>query len=83
MALTEEILIDYEVSGEYKTVFVITKNVIKKNGEVISVSDPHRRPIDSNADISGESQEIKDLCSVIWTPEIKQAYLDFRIRGNS
>ena len=78
MALTEEQLINYEITGEFKTVFVVTKNVIKKDGEVISVSNPHRRPIDSNADISGESQEIKDLCSVIWTPQIKQAYATFR-----
>ena len=78
MALTEEILINYEISGEYKTIFVVTQNIIKKDGVLMGVPQTHRRPIDSNSDISGETQEIQDLCTAVWTPEIKQAYLDFR-----
>tara|TARA_Y100001951_G_C11114751_1_gene169475 strand:- start:51 stop:302 length:252 start_codon:yes stop_codon:yes gene_type:complete len=78
MALTEEQLINYEITGEFKTVFVVTQTIIKKDGVMMGVPQTHRRPIDSNADISGETQEIQDVCTAVWTPEVKQAYLDFR-----
>ena len=71
-------IIEYEVTGDFKFIFVITKNTITRDGERIFTSQPHRRPIKPNADISGESKEIKDIASAVWSEDLKQAYTTFR-----
>ena len=74
MALTEEIIEDkIEVVGDYKMVQVRTATVIKKDGVEISRSF-HRHMVAPNADISGESTEVKAICNVVHTDDIKTAY---------
>ena len=74
MALTEEIIEDkIEVVGDYKMVQVRTATVIKKDGVEISRSF-HRHMVAPNADISGESAEVKAICNAVHTDEVKTAY---------
>ena len=74
MALTEEIIQDkIEVVGDYKMVQVRTATVIKKDGVEISRSF-HRHMVAPNADISGESAEVKAICNAVHTDEVKTAY---------
>ena len=74
MALTEEIIQDkIEIVGDYKMVQVRTATVIKKDGVEISRSF-HRHMVAPNADISGESAEVKAICNAVHTDEVKTAY---------
>ena len=74
MALTEEIIQDkIEVVGDYKMVQVRTATVIKKDGVEISRSF-YRHMVAPNADISGESAEVKAICNAVHTDEVKTAY---------
>jgi len=81
--LVEGKIIEYEVTGDFKFIFVITKNTITRDGERIFTSEPHRRPIKPNADLSGESKEIRDIASAVWTEDIKQAYATFYANRNA
>ena len=74
MALTEETIQDkIEIVGDYKIVQVRTATVIKKDGKEISRSF-HRHIVVHNADISGESAEVKEICNAVHTDKIKTAY---------
>ena len=46
-----------------------------EDGEEISFSY-HRKAFMPDADVSGESDELKALAGVLWTDEIKKAYAD-------
>ena len=75
MALTkEEIIEKVEVVGEFKTIQVKKVNVIKEDGVEISKSNV-RYILQSNADITAEPSEVTDIANVVWTDEVKQAYL--------
>ena len=74
MALTEETVQDkIEVVGDYKIVQVRTATIIKKDGTEISRSF-HRHTVAPNSDISNESADVKGICNVVHTDEIKTAY---------
>ena len=74
MALTEETIQDkIEIVGDYKIIQVRTATVIKKDGVEISRSF-HRHMVAPNADISGESAEVKAICNAVHTDEVKTAY---------
>lgn len=74
MALTEETIQDkIEIVGDFKYVQVRTATVIKKDGTEISRSF-HRHTVAPNADISNESAEVKAICNVVHTDQIKTAY---------
>ena len=74
MALTEETTQDkIEIVGEHKIVQVRTATIIKKDGTEISRSF-HRHTVAPDADISGESTEVKAICNVVHTDEVKTAY---------
>jgi len=74
MALTEETVQDkIEIVGEYKIIQVRNATVIKKDGKEISRSF-HRHIVVPNADISGESAEVKAICNAVHTDKIKTAY---------
>ena len=74
MALTEETVQDkIEIVGEYKIIQVRNATVIKKDGKEISRSF-HRHIVAPNADISGESAEVKAICNAVHTDKIKTAY---------
>jgi len=74
MALTEETVQDkIEVVGDYKHVQVRTATVIKRDGTEISRSF-HRHVVAPDADITGESTEVKAICAAVHTDEVKAAY---------
>ena len=74
MALTEQTIQDkIEIVGNYKIVQVRTATVIKKNGTEISRSF-HRHSVAPDADISNESAEVKAICNIVHTDDIKTAY---------
>ena len=74
MALTETTLDDkIEVVGEYKYVQVRTARVIYDDGTEISRSFS-RRVIAPDADISGESDDVKAICAAVHTQAVKDAY---------
>jgi phage host-nuclease inhibitor protein Gam len=74
MALTEETVQDkIEVVGDFKHVQVRTATVIKRDGVEISRSY-HRHVVAPDADITGESSEVQNICNVVHTDEVKAAY---------
>jgi len=74
MALTESTVEDkIEIVGEYKHVQVRTATVIKKDGVELTRSFS-RHVVAPNADISGESTEVKAICNVVHTDAVKTAY---------
>ena len=74
MALTEETQQDkIEIVGDYKMVQVRTATVIKRDGEEIS-RNFHRHVVAPDADISGESDDVKAICAVMHTDAVKTAY---------
>ena len=75
MALTKETKDDYEVRGKYKFIQVRTKTSIMEDGEELSYSY-NRRVLTPDADVSGESSELRALAGALWTDEIKKAYED-------
>ena len=74
MALTEETQQDkLEIVGDFKMVQVRTATVIKRDDVEISRSF-HRHVVAPDADISGESDDVKAICAVVHTDAIKTAY---------
>ena len=74
MALTEETVQDKrEIVGDYKVIQVRTATVIKRDGKEISRTF-NRHTVAPDADISGESTEVKAICNVVHTDAIKTAY---------
>jgi len=75
MALEKKITYDYEVRGEYKQINERRRTAIVEDGEELSFSY-HRRVLTPDADVSGESDEIKGMASALWTDEVKAAYAE-------
>ena len=75
MALEKKKTYDYEVRGEYKCIQERCKTSIMEDGEEISFSY-HRNSFMPDADVSGESEELRALADALWTDEIKKAYED-------
>jgi len=75
MALEKKKTYDYEVRGEYKCIQERCKTSIMEDGVEISFSY-HRNSFMPDADVSGESDELKALAGALWTDEIKKAYED-------
>lgn len=74
MALIKESSYDkIEVVGEYKAVQIRRKDAILEDGVEIS-SSFHRHVLNPDSDISGETQEVQDICNVVWTEEVKTAW---------
>ena len=74
MALTEETVQDkIEIVGDFKHVQVRTATVIKRDGVEISRSFS-RHVVAPNDDITGESTEVQNICNVVHTQEVKDAY---------
>ena len=74
MALTERTEQDkIEVVGPYRHVQVRTATVIERDGVEISRSY-HRHVVAPDADITGESTEVQNICNVVHTDEVKAAY---------
>ena len=74
MAITKEIEYDkIEVVGEYKAVQCREATVIKEDGVELTRSF-RRYVLHPDSDISGETQEVQDICNVVWTEEVKTAW---------
>jgi len=77
MALTEETVQDkIEIVGDYKHVQVRTATVIKRDGVELTRSFS-RHVVSANADITGESTEVKAICNAVHTDAVKTAYTSY------
>jgi len=81
MAMTKKITYDYEVRGEFKQIQERAKTSIMEDGEELSYSY-HRRVLTPDADVSGESDELKGMASALWTDEVKAAWAEFQAADN-
>ena len=75
MALEKKVRYDYEVRGPYKCIQQRAKTSIEEDGVEISFSY-HRTSFMPDADVSGESDEVKAMASSLWTDAVKKAYED-------
>ena len=75
MALEKKNTYDYEVRGEYKCIQERCKTSILEDGKEISYQYS-RRILTPDADLSGESEELRALAGALWTDSIKKAYED-------
>ena len=75
MALEKVITYDYEVRGEFKHIQERAKTSVMEDGKELSFSY-HRRVLTPDADVSGESDEIKALSSSLWTPAVSASWSD-------
>ena len=75
MALEKKITYDYEVRGKYKCIQQRTRTAIEEDGKEISFSYL-RTSFMPDADVSGESDEVKAMASSLWTDAVKKAYED-------
>ena len=74
MAITKDIEYDkIEVVGEFKAVQCREATVIKEDGVELTRSF-RRYVLHPDSDISGETQEIKDICNAVWTDAVKTAW---------
>jgi len=73
MALSKEVSYDYEIRSEYKFIQERQKTAIMEDGKELS-SSYHRRVLNPDADVSGESSEVQALASALWTDEVKAAH---------
>lgn len=86
MALTKTTEIDkLEVVGTHKMVHVRTATIVSEDGAELSRSF-HRHVLApqakngalwENTDISGETQEVQDVCDAVWTANVKLAYREY------
>ena len=78
MALTKEVVYDkVEIVGEHKAVQCREATIVKEDGVELSRSF-HRHVLHPDSDISGEPQEVQDICNAVWSDEVKQAWSDFQ-----
>jgi hypothetical protein len=76
MAITKEVKYDkVEVVGNYKMIQCREATIIIEDGKEISRSF-HRHVLQPDSDISGEPQEVQDICNVVWTDAIKTAWAE-------
>ena len=73
MALEKVITYDYEIRGEFKHIQERAKTIIMEDGVEISYSY-HRNSFAPDADVSGESDEVKGMASALWTDAVKAAW---------
>lgn len=74
MAIIKETIIDkIEIVGPFKMVQVREANVIKED-DVEIARNFHRRCICPTDDVSLEDAEVKAVCDVVHTQEVKDAY---------
>jgi len=63
-----------EIVGQFKFVQIRSATWVEKDGVMIGAKQFHRRVIAPDADISGETQEVQDVCNAVHTDEVKDAY---------
>jgi hypothetical protein len=78
MALSKEVKYDkIEIVGEHKAVQCRQATIVSEDGVELSRSF-HRHVLHPDSDISGEPQEVQDVCNAVWSDEVKQAWSDFQ-----
>ena len=78
MALEKTIVDDkIEIVSDYKHLQIRTATVVSEDGTELSRSF-HRRVITPDADVSGESTEIRGIAAAVWTDEVKAAWQTFQ-----
>tara|TARA_Y100000296_G_C5108378_1_gene223799 strand:+ start:92 stop:343 length:252 start_codon:yes stop_codon:yes gene_type:complete len=74
MAITKELEFDLiEVVGQYKAVQCREATVIKENSKELTRTF-RRYVLHPDSDISGETQEVQDICNAVWTDAVKAAW---------
>jgi len=88
MALSKEVIISGIQLDMDKTVFVNKDTIVKEDG--VQISSRRLRQVivpsitdknadgsftTTNTDISGEPQEVQDICNAAWTDAVKAAYI--------
>ena len=73
MALEKKVTYDYEIRGPYKCIQQRAKTSIEEDGVEISFSY-HRTSFMPDADVSGESAEVRALSSSLWTQAVSASY---------
>jgi len=78
MALTKEVKYDkIEVVGDSKHVQCRQATVISEDGKELSRSF-NRHVLHPDSDISGEPQEVQDICNAVWSDEVKEDWFVFQ-----
>ena len=78
MALSKEVKYDkIEVVGDYKAVQCRQATVISEDGKELSRSF-NRHVLHPDSDISGEPQEVQDICNAVWSDEVKEDWFVFQ-----
>jgi len=78
MALTKEVKYDQiEIVGEHKAVQCRQATIVSEDGKELSRSF-HRKVLHPDMDVSGEPQEVQDICAAVWSDEVKQSWTDFQ-----
>lgn len=73
MAITKVVEYDVEKVGEW-CIHVRRRDVYKENGTELS-SSFHRHAIVPTDDYSSEPTKVKNICDVIFTDDVKAAYI--------
>ena len=74
MALTERVEEDQiEIVGPHKVIQVRTATIVERDGTELTRAF-NRKSLAPDADVSGESAEVRGIADVVWTQEIKDAY---------
>ena len=66
-----------EIVGDYKHLNIRTATIVSEDGTELSRSF-HRRVITPDADVSGESAEIRGIAAAVWTDAVKSAWQTFQ-----
>ena len=78
MALTKATTDDkIEIVGDYKHLNIRTATIVAEDGTELSRSF-HRRVITPDADVSGESAEIRGIAAAVWTDDVRSAWQTFQ-----
>ena len=78
MALTKEVKYDkIEVVGDNKHVQCRQATIVSEDGKELSRSFK-RHVLHPDSDISGEPQEVQDLCAVVWTSAVSASWAAFQ-----
>ena len=73
MTLTKQVAVDQITITENGTVFVREVTKIMEDGNEIS-KQYHRTSFTPASDVSGQPQNVQDICNIAWTQEIITAY---------
>tara|TARA_R110000772_G_scaffold69073_2_gene152823 strand:- start:114 stop:362 length:249 start_codon:yes stop_codon:yes gene_type:complete len=74
MALTKEVVVDQITVTENGIVLVREVTRIMEDGAEIS-KQYHRTSFAPASDVSGQPQNVQNICATAWTPEVVAAYV--------